>query len=338
MKHLESPTAIVFENIKNANSPDEIKSALVASGPDPLIQKILFYTFSPLVEFNLSDWEPNDNGTDGGSGISKFMHVPNDIFENRFTEEESYIAANLVSSHISDEEHYIFVGMLKKHIDLGVDNDTMIDIINDVWPGTIQRYPLRKAGKLDEQIIESFSKPLVAQEMTRGLRVNVAVRGKTVTYKLGDGTPIEGWHIWDDQFRTLMQEGNTVLDGHAQVVDENNIVVETDNDAVLAADPASIRFVFWDAIRYDGFIEGEDTRIGYNWRFNGLEHMMLIAAGNVTLPCYRASEFIVVKNLKQARKWSITNDFDFVIKNLNATWKTGTTDQEMLLARDTASE
>ena len=43
------------------------------------------------------------------------------------------------------------------------------------------------------------------------------------------------------------------------------------------ASEAFIQSKNWDVIRFDGFTKGEDTRVGYNWRHNGIEHMQILA-------------------------------------------------------------
>ena len=95
----------------------------------------------------------------------------------------------------------------------------------------------------------------------------------------------KGWNMYDEQFINLAQGNNTVFDGHA-VIAKGTQIAETDNQAVLEADAKDVKFILWDVIRFDGFTKGEDTRVGYNWRPNGIEHMQILAIDKNKNPCY----------------------------------------------------
>ena len=98
------------------------------------------------------------------------------------------------------------------------------------------------------------------------------------------------------------------------------VVIETDNNKVLESEPENIRFNFWDVIRYDGFIKGEDTRIGYNWRNNGLEHMIILAIDKNKTPCYDILKADLVGSDEQLALTVEKYKSKCVIKTLEGTW------------------
>jgi len=198
-----------------------------------------------------------------------------------------------------------------------------------VWPNSIHTYPLRVALESNYTKFDNF--PASVQTVSEGLRINVIVYDGTVSFRQKDGTVIEGWKYWNQQFLNLAQGQNTVFDGHA-VIAKNNKVAETDNAKVLEADIEDIRFIFWDVIRYDGFVHGEDTRIGYNWRYNGLEHMMMLAYAKNPEPCYDILKAEMVGSKEQLES-TIKNYSKAVIKSLDSTWSDGSTENEIIFSQ-----
>ena len=83
---------------------------------------------------------------------------------------------------------------------------------------------------------------------------------------------------------------------------------------------------------YDGFIKGKDTRIGYNWRYNGLEHMMMLAYAKNPQPCYDILKAEMIGSSEQLST-AIKNYSKAVIKSLDDTWAHGESDDEIIFSR-----
>lgn len=319
---------MIADRVKSADTQSEKADVLRYYEKESLFKRILSYAYNPMINFGLDDWVPRAGaGILHGMGISKFMHIPEDIFQNKFTRDESIFACNLAISHMNIDEVDLFVGIMHKDLGLGLE----IETINQVWPDLIPSYPLQTPSEFTDEAFSRFEIPFVAQTMSTGLRVNIIVRGNTVEFRQSDGTLITGWERYVEQFSKLAQNGANVFDGHAVVVNETSDVIETDNQKVLAADPANIRFILWDVVRYDGFVQGYDQRIGYNWRFNGLEHMMFLAIDSNPQPCYRTPEQLVCGTLEQAHEFAKTKDL--VLKSLSGTWATGPSASTLILRR-----
>ena len=320
---------IIADKIKSATTQAEKADVLSYYEKETLFKRILAYANNPLIRFGMDDWTPKASGKEYGMGISKFMHIPEDIFQNKFTYDEAVFACNLAVNHMNAEEVEIFTGMLHKDLGLGLETAT----INQVWPGLVPEYPLQKAAEFTTDDFAKFTiPPFTAQRMSTGLRVNIIVRGNTVEFRKGSGDFITGWDKYIDQFSKLAQNGANMFDGHAVVVDEHANIIATDNQAVLDADPDSIRFILWDVVRYDGFVQGFDQRIGYNWRYNGLEHMMILAVESNPTPCYRTPEQIVCGDLATAINYS-NSVGDIVIKNLSGTWASGISPDNLIIRK-----
>ena len=321
-------TAIVStiaEKLKQASTQQDKQGILSYYEKESLFKRILSYTHNPLIQFGLSDWQPKSlTGKLHGLGISKFMHIPEDIFQNKFTKDEAVFACNLAINHMNSEEVEMFVGMIRKDLDLGLEPST----INAVWPGLVPDYPLQTATEFHADTFATFGTPFAVQKMSSGLRVNIVVRGNVVEFRQSNGEFIRHWDQYTTQFSTLAQNGANTFDGHAVVVDEQSCIISTDDQVVLSAPADSIRFIIWDVVRYDGFVQGQDQRIGYNWRFNGLEHMMFLAVDKNPLPCYRVPEHTVCDNLQQVQQFASGDTV--VLKNLAGTWAAGASTNELI--------
>ena len=93
-------------------------------------------------------------------------------------------------------------------------------------------------------------------------------------------------------------------------------------------------FVLWDSIRYDGFVRGNENRIGYNWRFNGIEHMIMLALDADKDVCYRSVISKSVNNWEDVKLAQKELPVEYIIKSLQSEWKNGTNSQTMFVPLD----
>lgn len=289
---------------------------------ETLFKRIVLFAYNPWINFKLQHFVPKHMGKKFGMGMSRFMHMFDEIIEGQLDPKDAEFGFNMAFLHINLEEASILLGIINQSLDLGLE----IETINKVWPDSISSYPLRTAKVESYKNFDKF--PASIQTVSKGLRINIIISDNTVQYRQKDGSVIEGWDHWNEQFINLAQGQNTVFDGHA-VIAKDNKISETDNAKVLEADVEDIRFIFWDVIRYDGFIVGKDTRIGYNWRYNGLEHMMMLAYAKNPQPCYDILKAEMIGSKEQLNT-AIKNYSNAVIKSLDDTWSTGESDGEII--------
>lgn len=307
----------LLTQVKAYNSQEEKFELLFTYRKEPIFKRIITIAYNPWINFGMQDFAPKRMGKQYGMGIVKFLHILTDISDDKYTDKEKQFSCQMALTHIDQDEAELMVLLLRQELDLGLELET----INRVWPGLIMIYPISMPTVGKQTTFESY--PAAVQPISRGLRVNVIIHKDTVTYKNKLGEDITGWEMYDEQFMNLAQGQSTVFDGHAMEVNGTEIV-ETDNKKVLEADAENIRFVFWDVIRYDGFINGEDTRIGYNWRYNGIEHMILLAMDKNTAPCYDAVKADLVGSNEQLELTVQKYKSKCVIKSLDGTWTHGT--------------
>jgi len=303
----------LITKLQNFSTQDEKLNLLQNYEKEPIFKRILTIAYNPWVDFGMQDFVPRRKGKQFGMGLTRFLHILTDIIDDKYDDREKQFSCQMAMQHIDERDADLFVSLLRQDLDLGLELET----INAVWPGLIMIYPISNPTPNNYKSFNNY--PAAVQPISRGFRVNVIVHKGVVTYKDKEGNNIEGWDIYDEQFVNLAQNNSTVFDGHAVVVNGTTIV-ETNNDKVLEADPENIRFNFWDVIRYDGFIKGEDTRIGYNWRNNGLEHMIILAIDKNKTPCYDIVKADLVGSDEQLALTVEKYKSKCVIKALDGTW------------------
>jgi len=306
----------LISKLQHFETQEEKFELLSTYHKEPILKRIITIAYNPWIDFGMQDFVPRRHGKQFGMGLTKFLHLLVDIIDEKYSEKEKLFSCNMAMNHIDERDAGLFLSLLKQELDLGLEPET----INRVWPGLIMVYPISNPTSGD---YKTFSKyPAAVQPISRGLRVNVIVHKGIVTYKNSQGEDINGWEIYNEQFIHLAQSNSIVFDGHA-VVANGITIVETDNEKVLKADPENIKFVFWDVVRYDGFIKGEDTRIGYNWRHNGLEHMIILALDKNKVPCYDILKADLVGSDEQLELTVKKFKGKCVIKSLEGTWVRG---------------
>ena len=305
----------IITNLQALDSQDEKIEILDTYSKEIILKRIISIAYNPWIDLGMKSWQPRHSGKQFGMGIARFLHIIDDIIEEKYTQKEKEFSCNMALMHIKLEDVQLFVQLITQSLELGLE----VDSINKVWPGLIMKYPISTPATTDYKTFKSF--PASVQPLSRGLRVNIMVYKDTVFYKDKLGDNILGWEIYDKQFKNLAQGNNTVFDGHA-VIAKGVEIVETDNDKVLEAEAEDIRFMLWDVIRYDGFVKGDDTRMGYNWRYNGIEHMQILAIEKNPAPCYDLVRAELVGSSEQL-ELTVNKIGKCVIKSLDGTWKHG---------------
>jgi hypothetical protein len=301
----------IADKLIEAETQEEKQEVLQRYSDDTLFKKLLYYTYNPMIVFGMDEYNPQKTkfGVDGGMGISKFMHVADDLYQNKLDYQEATFACNLVLTHINVQEAELFLGMIKKDIGVGIEPET----INKVWPDFIPTYPVQYATEYTSELEKSITFPAVCQPRYKGNRVNIIVRMNTVEFRDEQGKILTGFEEYGADFSHLAQNQATVFDGCFKNTAKGK------------------RFVIWDVIRYDGFVKGSDNRLGYNWRFNGLEHMWLIAQEKTPKPCYKIAICNSVTSWSNARKAAKDIKSDIIVKNLDGTWQNGFVNDQLVL-------
>ena len=316
----------VMHTLHSALSQQDKKEILLKYQKETSIRKIIGIAYNPWLDFGLQEFKPKHLGKKFGMGIGFFMHIIEDITQGKLDAKEADFACKMAFMHINTDDAEVFLKLINQ--DLKDYLSLEVETINSVWSELVMTYPLRQAQQKSIDNFEGF--PASVQQLSRGLRVNIIVTEDNVSFRLKDGSEVNNFNVYSQQFSTLAQGQGTVFDGHAVLIDDKNNIVGTDDTEVLEADPRYVRFLLWDAIRYDGFINGEDTRIGYNWRYNGIEHMILLALDKIKQPCYDVIKAELVGSKDQLIATINNHPEGCVVKSLDGIWKQGIADNEII--------
>lgn len=317
----------VFDKIKSTDDRSEKINIISKYGYDNLLRKVLRMTYSPVINFGFKDYHPQAIGKEHGLGISKFIHVLDDILDNKFTDEESKFACNLALKNINSDEVGIFLGIINKDQNIGID----IDLINEAITGLIPAFPCQYPtfGTLDD--LKAIEFPAVVQKNYPGKHITIIVNGESVQFRDQHGEIVDYLDNFKKYFSDLAQNNNVSIEGALIFAIDGNVVQEQPED--FSDVPAEcIRFILWDIIKNDKFFEGEDTRLGYNWRMNGIEHMMMLAANSETSNIYDIPLGKPVSNIEEAMKL-IDSEY-CIVKSLSSIWVTGENPQHLMVLEE----
>ena len=311
----------ILDNLKEAETQQEKLEILNKYKHEKILKRVIKTAYNPWIDLGMQNFVPKHMGKKFGMGITRFLHIIDDLIDKKLDQKEAEFACNMAFIHLDDRDAQIFLDVINQKLNLGLE----IETINLAWENLIMKYPIRQATYGDIDSIVEY--PVAVQDLSIGLRINILVEDNKVEYKLKDGTSID-WSKWNSQFATLSQNQNIVFDGHAVVVKDGKIVA-TNNDAILDAHEQDIRFLLWDAVTFAGFRNGEDTKIGYNWRYNGIEHMMLLAMDKVQKPVYDLVKAEMCGNKEQLE--TTVKGKNCVVKCMSGTWSHGETDKEIII-------
>lgn len=293
----------IVDKLKDAETQDEKQIVLERYGSDTLLQRVLYFTYHPMIIFGLDDFTPSKMGVEDGMGISKFLHIPEDLSENKLDDTEAKFACSLVFTHINELEAEIFLGILKK--DIGVDLE--VKTINRVFPKLIPSYPVQYPTPYTDELAQKIDFPCVVQPYVNGDRINIIVRYNLVEFRDKTGKVLTGYQEYVREFSDLAQNQSTVFDA---VVFFDNVTQRK-------------KFVLFDVVRYDGFLKGTDNRVMYNWRFNGLDYMYSLCVTPEMSPSYMVVPSQVVNNWREVKLAKMKIKSDVIVKNLESEWMSG---------------
>ena len=190
-----------------ATQPQEKKLEIVKKyEKETLFKRIVLFAYNPWINFKLQHFVPKHMGKQFGMGMSRFMHMFDELIEGQLDPKDAEFGFNMAFLHVNLEEAPILLGIINQTLDLGLE----IETINEVWPASISSYPIRTAKVLSYKNFDKF--PADIKTVSNGLRINVIVTDNTVQYRQKVGSVIEGWEHWNEQFINLAQGQNTAAD------------------------------------------------------------------------------------------------------------------------------
>ena len=302
---------IIADALREAPTAEDKVKVLQKYNSDGLFKRIVMYAHNPLIQFGLDDFTPTaELGKEQGMGISKFMHLPEDISTNSLNNKEAVFAINMVLGHINEQEVDLFLGIFNKDLGLGLTSD----IINTAWPDFIPDYPVMYPSAYNPEGMDKWPQ-IIIQQIPEGQRVNIIVRHSDVKFKNEHGEELQEFDQYKSQFLALAQSGRIVFDG------------------VWNGE----KFILFDSIRYDGFVEGKDNRLGYNWRYNGIEQMWFLSKIPKEESCFNLPIYMLVASVEDMKKEVTKLNKSCYLRSPAGTWQSGENAEWQLVTPDDVS-
>ena len=104
------------------------------------------------IDLEMQNFEPRKMGKKFGMSIPKFLHIIDDMIDDKFTQKEKEFSCQMAMMHINQTEASLFVQLIKQQLDLGLTDET----INKVWPGLIMSYPISYPSAGDYKSFNPF--------------------------------------------------------------------------------------------------------------------------------------------------------------------------------------
>ena len=201
---------IILE-LRSDNSSKYKSAVLEKYKNNELFKKVLHYTYSPKMQFNIKQiptYTPSMN-----EGITSELDVVFPLLDKLANREitgndaKMLVSATLDSLKEGDAE--VFKLILDRSLDCGISDKT----INKVWKDLIEEFPYMRCEKLTEKTKKGVNYPAYVQLKADGSFINIILESDTVTCMTRNGTQIRLTKV-AEFFQNKMKEVNgTVIMG-----------------------------------------------------------------------------------------------------------------------------
>lgn len=216
---------------------------------------------------------------------------------------------------------YLFKGVLLKDLRLGIGVKTILKI----WDDSIEKFAYMGAKSFNEKNLAKIKYKCIAQTKCDGLYCNMIIKDNKVSYYSRQGKPILIDNIFDEY---LNKDHDYVLNGEVLVLKEDMsgyLPREVSNGIIKRDDKTEdeksrVRFVTWDYIPYENFIEGKYNENTLS-RLKKLEDIVL------SHPLIKIVDTFDINSEEEAmelfNKLYAKGEEGIILKNLDQIWQNG---------------
>lgn len=216
-------------------------------------------------------------------------------------------------------------------------------LVNAVLPGTIPEYSCMNAQKADSKTIQNIIYPAYVQTKVDALRMNLIIKNNIVTCRTRIGKQLNIAHYFSDIIKLKLPD--LILDGEIVILDDNgkplprqisNGIVTKWSNGNLDKEP-NAKFVVWDAIPYQSFIQGEYSQ-PYSTRLKVVENIVK----KYNNPKIRMIDSNIVNNEKQVqalfREALLDGEEGIMLKNMNMPFENKRSSNQLKYKLETINE
>ena len=125
----------LVQQITVAKTQEEKYELVKKYEKETLVKRIMIFAYNPWIDFKLQTFTPKHSGKQFGMGISKFMHMFEEIIEGQLDPKDAEFGFNMAFLHIETNQAPVMLALINQTLDkqLGLTAET----INRVWPNQI---------------------------------------------------------------------------------------------------------------------------------------------------------------------------------------------------------
>jgi len=301
----------ILESIKSSDLNDEFK-------------RVAFLALDPRHVFNIVEYDQKEFLTEHSS-VTHTLSEALDIIEAKILNEgvRGNAAKELLfelSGQLTADDQYVLKCIIDRTLRCGVSDKT----INKVWKDLIYIHPYRRCSSFSEKNIKKITLPAISQLKEDGMYVDIVV-GDKVEYRSRQGGYFD-WNVEDNDRLLRTHAKQHVLMGEALVKDEHGDIMDrqTGNGYLNGddVDPSRIIFSLWDIIPLSDWRAGKSSQ-PYSDTYNKL--LDVIPKLNYSFRIVDTKIVDTVDDIVAHFKENVNKGLEgSVAKNLNSTWKDGT--------------
>ena len=98
----------IITNLQALDSQDEKIEILDTYSKEIILKRIISIAYNPWIDLGMQNWQPRHSGKQFGMGIARFLHILDDIIEEKYTQKEKEFSCNMALMHIKLEDVQLF--------------------------------------------------------------------------------------------------------------------------------------------------------------------------------------------------------------------------------------
>lgn len=212
----------ILEEIKNESSSNKKLEILKKYSDNELLKKVLYYTYNPLINFYVKDYEEsNCSDTEDKITSEEIFKVLDKLSERKITGKLAKESLTNVSSKLSNQSSEVLRKIIDRNLRVGIE----VKSINKVFPKLIQEVPYMrcKTFKDNKKIIY----PCYAQLKEDAAFVNIIFENDEISFKTRNGNEFFPSYL-KEEFLHIFHENNIyddfVITGELMVLEDSKIL------------------------------------------------------------------------------------------------------------------
>ena len=309
-----------------------------------ILKEVLYYTYNPDLKYNIDKAK-----LDKASGkvirtanvdSRDYTVIDKDVWEryksslDSLAEKKGVKEADIVSLYTT---YFLYCEPLSASLLKGILlKDLRINMgvtsFNKIWQDFYFEYPYMGARGFSDKNLDKIKYPAFCQTKMDGLYCNaiVDVKNQTVKYMSRQGKKLNVGNILDDSLLSIQCKDNFVLNGEILVwyKDSERPLPRAIGNGIIKRDDKTpeeldaIKYVCWDFIPYENFVNGGIWEVPYEVRYKTLLQMIKMAGDKLRIV---DTEFANDREevLKIFKKKYEAGEEGIVVKNRTQNWVDG---------------